>query len=432
MANVDAHVHDDPAEWPGLLSAQLCSPVRWRQTLETFAGLGLTSLVELGPGGVLSGLAKRSLPEIQSLAVSKPEDLDTLMDQIAAAGTWRAEPALHQGEHLYMSERVVVSPSSGIFSPESALAGTGHGAPARDRRRPGRVLPRRRRGSRRPCRRVRGAHAVRRAGHPLAGGRRRAGPGGSAAGLASGARHPLMAVVLVTGGTRGIGAACVEWFLANGDQVATTFRSADPPGPPDGSDPDRFLAVRCDVRNPEQVDAAFSAIEDQWGPVGVLVANAGITMDSLMLRMSDQAFHDVIDANLTGSFRVAKRAVAKMLRLHAGRIIFVSSVGAFVGLPGQANYAASKAGLVGMARAIAREVGSRQITVNVVAPGLIDTDMTAALGADRVALMTGQVPLGRPGSTADVAAVVGFLASEGAAYVTGAVVPVDGGLGMGL
>jgi 3-oxoacyl-[acyl-carrier protein] reductase len=241
-----------------------------------------------------------------------------------------------------------------------------------------------------------------------------------------------MAVILVTGGTRGIGAACVEWFLANGDQVATTFRSAEPPAPPDGSDPDRFLAVRCDVRNPEQVEAAFSAIEDRWGPVGVLVANAGITMDSLMLRMSDQAFHDVIDANLTGSFRVAKRAVAKMLRLHAGRVIFVSSVGAFVGLPGQANYAASKAGLVGMARAIAREVGSRQITVNVVAPGLIDTAMTAALGADRVALMTGQVPLGRPGSTADVAAVVGFLASDGAAYVTGAVVPVDGGLGMGL
>jgi NAD(P)-dependent dehydrogenase (short-subunit alcohol dehydrogenase family) len=166
--------------------------------------------------------------------------------------------------------------------------------------------------------------------------------------------------------------------------------------------------------------------------VQVLVANAGITSDSLMLRMSDQAFHDVIDANLTGSFRVAKRAVAKMLRLHTGRIIFVSSVGAFVGLPGQANYAASKAGLVGMARAIAREVGSRQITVNVVAPGLIDTDMTAALGADRVSLMTGQVPLGRAGSPADVAAVVGFLASDSAAYVTGAVMPVDGGLGMGL
>jgi 3-oxoacyl-[acyl-carrier protein] reductase len=240
-----------------------------------------------------------------------------------------------------------------------------------------------------------------------------------------------MAVVLVTGGTRGIGAACVDWFLANGDQVATTYRSEDPPPPPAGAG-DRFLAVRCDVRSSEDVEAAFSAIEEQWSPVEVLVANAGITADGLMLRMSEQAFLDVIDANLTGSFRVAKRAVAKMLRLHKGRIIFVSSVGAFVGLPGQANYAASKAGLVGMARAIAREVGSRQITVNVVAPGLIDTDMTTALGEERVALMTSQVPLGRAGTTNDVAAVVGFLASDAAAYVTGAILPVDGGLGMGL
>ena len=241
-----------------------------------------------------------------------------------------------------------------------------------------------------------------------------------------------MAVVLVTGGTRGIGAACVEWFLANGDQVATTHRSDTAPGAPGDWDADHFMAVRCDVRNAEDVESAFAAIEAAWGPVEVLVANAGITKDSLMLRMNDEAFLDVIDANLTGSFRVAKRAVTKMLRLHTGRIIFLSSVGAFVGLPGQANYAASKAGLVGMARAIAREVGSRQITVNVVAPGLIETDMTAALGDDRVALMTGQVPLGRAGSAQDVAAVVGFLASDAAAYVTGAVVPVDGGLGMGL
>jgi 3-oxoacyl-[acyl-carrier protein] reductase len=241
-----------------------------------------------------------------------------------------------------------------------------------------------------------------------------------------------MAIVLVTGGTRGIGAACVSWFLANGDQVATSYRSAEPPGPPVGADPERFLAVRCDVRNAEEVESAFGTIEERWGPVEVLVANAGIALDSLMLRMSDQAFLDVIDANLTGSFRVAKRAVAKMLRLHTGRIVFVSSVGAFVGLPGQANYAASKAGLVGMARAIAREVGSRQITVNVVAPGLVATDMTSALGEDRIALMTGQVPLGRIGSVEDVAAVVGFLASPAAAYVTGAVIPVDGGLGMGL
>jgi 3-oxoacyl-[acyl-carrier protein] reductase len=240
-----------------------------------------------------------------------------------------------------------------------------------------------------------------------------------------------MAIVLVTGGNRGIGAACVEWFLAHGDQVATTYR-ADPPKAPGGAGDDRFMAVPCDVRNAEDVDAAFAAVEERWGPVQVLVANAGITMDSLVLRMSEQSFLDVIDANLTGAFRVAKRAVSKMLRQHTGRIIFVSSVGAFVGLPGQANYAASKAGLVGMARAIAREVGSRQITVNVVAPGLIDTDMTAALGEERVGLMTGQVPLGHVGSVADVAAVVGFLASDDARYVTGAVVPVDGGLGMGL
>jgi NAD(P)-dependent dehydrogenase (short-subunit alcohol dehydrogenase family) len=241
-----------------------------------------------------------------------------------------------------------------------------------------------------------------------------------------------MAVVLVTGGTRGIGAACVRWFLANGDRVATTYRSADAPPTPEQSDAEHFFAVRCDVRDTDDVEAAFSAIEERWGPVEVLIANAGITADSLMLRMSEQAFGDVIDANLTGSFRVAKRAVAKMLRLHAGRIIFVSSVGAFVGLPGQANYAASKAGLVGMARAVAREVGSRQITVNVVAPGLIDTDMTTSLGAERVSAMTAQVPLGRAGTVEDVASVVGFLASEAAAYVTGAVVPVDGGLGMGL
>jgi len=241
-----------------------------------------------------------------------------------------------------------------------------------------------------------------------------------------------MAVVLVTGGTRGIGRACVEWFLGNGDQVATTYRSPSPPETSGDADDDHFMAVPCDVRKAEDVERAFAAIEERWGPVQVLVANAGITADSLLLRMSEQAFLDVIDANLTGAFRVAKRAVSKMLRQHTGRIIFLSSVGAFVGLPGQANYAASKAGLVGMARAIAREVGSRQITVNVVAPGLIDTDMTAALGEERIALMTSQVPLGHTGSVADVAGAVGFLASDAAAYVTGAVLPVDGGLGMGL
>jgi 3-oxoacyl-[acyl-carrier protein] reductase len=241
-----------------------------------------------------------------------------------------------------------------------------------------------------------------------------------------------MAVVLVTGGTRGIGAACVRWFLANGDQVATTYRSAEPPLPPAGYDSSRFLAVPCDVTNAEQVEAAFTTIEGAWSPVEVLVANAGITRDGLVLRMSEDAFTEVVEANLTGSFRVAKRAMAKMLRLHTGRIIFLSSVSAYVGLPGQANYAASKAGLVGMARAIAREVGSRQITVNVVAPGLVATDMTGALGAERMAQMTAQVPLGRIGSVEDVAGVIGFLASPAAAYVTGAVIPVDGGLGMGM
>jgi 3-oxoacyl-[acyl-carrier protein] reductase len=241
-----------------------------------------------------------------------------------------------------------------------------------------------------------------------------------------------MAVVLVTGGTRGIGAACVQWFLAHGDQVATTYRAAEAPAPPAGYDAGHFLAVRCDVTDTAAVEAAFAAIEQAWGPVEVLVANAGITRDGLMLRMSEEAFTEVIDANLTGSFRVAKRAVAKMLRLHTGRIIFLSSVSAYVGLPGQANYAASKAGLVGMARALAREVGSRQITVNVVAPGLVATDMTSAMGEERVALMTSQVPLGRAGSVDDIAGVVGFLASEAAAYITGAVIPVDGGLGMGL
>jgi 3-oxoacyl-[acyl-carrier protein] reductase len=241
-----------------------------------------------------------------------------------------------------------------------------------------------------------------------------------------------MAVVLVTGGNRGIGAACVRWFLENGDQVATTYRSAPAPQPPEGADATRFLAVPCDVTDTAQVESAFVTIEGTWGPVEVLVANAGITRDGLMLRMSEDAFTEVIDANLTGSFRVAKRAVAKMLRLHTGRLIFLSSVSAYVGLPGQANYAASKAGLVGMARAIAREVGSRQITVNVVAPGLVATDMTNALGDERIGVMTGQVPLGRIGSVEDIAGVVGFLASPAAAYITGAVIPVDGGLGMGL
>jgi 3-oxoacyl-[acyl-carrier protein] reductase len=238
-------------------------------------------------------------------------------------------------------------------------------------------------------------------------------------------------VVLVTGGSRGIGAACAAWFVANGDRVAVTYRGEEPPKAPGGAE-ERFLAVRCDVTQSQQVEEAFAAVEAQFGPVEVLVANAGITRDMLVLRMGEEAWQTVIDTNLTGAFRVAKRAVAKMLRLHRGRIVFVSSVGAFVGLPGQANYAASKAGLVGMARAIAREVASRQITVNVVAPGVVETAMTDALGAERVGDLQAMVPLGRVGSPEDVAGVVGFLASDAAGYVTGAVLPVDGGLGMGL
>jgi 3-oxoacyl-[acyl-carrier protein] reductase len=239
--------------------------------------------------------------------------------------------------------------------------------------------------------------------------------------------EPGSRVVLVTGGSRGIGAACVSWFVANGDRVAFTSRSAEPRVREDGA-----LALRCDGTKSDQVEAAFKEIEERFGPVEVLVANAGITRDTLIARMSEEAWSEVIDTNLTGAFLVAKRAVTKMLRLHRGRVIFVSSVGAFVGLPGQANYAASKAGLVGMARALAREVASRSITVNVVAPGLVATDMIEALGTERIEQMTGLVPLGRTATPDEIADAVGFLASAGANYITGAVLPVDGGMGMGL
>ena len=240
-------------------------------------------------------------------------------------------------------------------------------------------------------------------------------------------------VVLVTGGSKGIGAACAAWFAANGDRVAATTRGpADGLEPPEGVPEERFMGLQCDVTDAAQVDAAFGQVEAHWGPVEILVANAGITKDMLVVRMDDEAWHDVIETNLTGAFRVARRAVTKMLRLHHGRIVLVSSVGAFVGLPGQANYAASKAGLVGMARAMAREVASRQITVNVVAPGVVETGMTEALGEARVSQLVAMVPLGRAGTPEDVAAAVGFLASDAAAYISGAVLPVDGGLGMGL
>jgi 3-oxoacyl-[acyl-carrier protein] reductase len=238
---------------------------------------------------------------------------------------------------------------------------------------------------------------------------------------------PSSRVVLVTGGSRGIGAACVAWFLRNGDRVAFTSRGI---GAPHRNG--EALALQCDVTLPDQVEAAFAAVEERFGPVEVLVANAGVTRDTLIARMSEEAWSEVIDTNLTGAYRVAKRAVTKMLRLHRGRVIFISSVGAFVGLPGQANYAASKAGLVGMARALAREVASRSITVNVVAPGLVATDMIESLGPERIEQMKGLVPLGRTATPDEIADAVGFLASSGANYITGAVLAVDGGMGMGL
>jgi 3-oxoacyl-[acyl-carrier protein] reductase len=229
--------------------------------------------------------------------------------------------------------------------------------------------------------------------------------------------------VLVTGGNRGIGLATARAFAALGDQVAVTYRSGEPP--------EGLLGVKCDVTDTAQVDAAFAEIEEKHGPVEVLVANAGITRDGLLMRMSDDDFTDVIDANLAGSFRVARRATKGMLRLKRGRIVFVSSVVGLAGSAGQANYAASKAGLVGFARSVARELGSRSITANVVAPGFVDTDMTAELDDARKAEIVAQVPLARYATPDEVAGVITFLAGESAGYITGAVVPVDGGLGMG-
>jgi 3-oxoacyl-[acyl-carrier protein] reductase len=230
-------------------------------------------------------------------------------------------------------------------------------------------------------------------------------------------------VVLVTGGTRGIGLAIARRFAALGDRVAVTHRGAEAP--------EGLLGVRCDVTSQSEVDAAFARVEAELGPVEVLVSNAGITRDGLLLRMSEADFTDVLDANLVGAFRVCKRATQGMIRARRGRIVLVSSVVAMLGSGGQTNYAASKAGLVGFARSLAREVGSRGITVNVVAPGPVDTDMTAALSPERMAELVAAVPLGRTATPDEIAGVVAFLASADAAYVTGAIVPVDGGLGMG-
>jgi 3-oxoacyl-[acyl-carrier protein] reductase len=232
-------------------------------------------------------------------------------------------------------------------------------------------------------------------------------------------------VVLVTGGTRGIGLACAQAFAAQGDRVAVTSRQA--PTEASGG----LFWVACDIGDAAQVDQAFATIEAELGPVEVLVANAGVTNDMLVLRMDDQAFSGVVDTNLTGGFRTAKRAVQKMMRARWGRIIFISSVVGSTGQAGQANYAASKAGLVGLARSLAREFASRQITVNVVAPGPVTTEMTAALSEERQAAITAAVPLGRFATPDEIAQTVCFLASDAAGYITGAVIPVDGGLGMG-
>jgi beta-ketoacyl ACP reductase len=229
--------------------------------------------------------------------------------------------------------------------------------------------------------------------------------------------------VLVTGGNRGIGLAIAQAFAKQGDNVAVTHRGSGAPG--------GLLGVRCDVTDVESVDAAFTEVEAAHGPVQVLISNAGITDDTLLMRMADEQFTRVLDANLSGAYRVAKRAARGMLRARGGRMIFISSVVGLSGAPGQANYAASKAGLVGLARSIARELGSRSITSNVIAPGFVETDMTAELGEKRNKEILGQIPLGRIAAPAEIAAAATWLASDAAAYITGAVIPVDGGLGMG-
>jgi 3-oxoacyl-[acyl-carrier protein] reductase len=229
--------------------------------------------------------------------------------------------------------------------------------------------------------------------------------------------------VLVTGGNRGIGLAIAQAFAARGDRVAVTHRGS---GAPEG-----LFGVVCDITDPAAVDSAFTTVEAELGPVEVLVANAGVTDDMLLMRMSEEQFGRVVDTNLAGAWRCAKRAATKMVRARWGRMVFISSVVGLYGGPGQTNYAASKAGLVGLARSIARELGSRNVTANVVAPGFVDTDMTASLPAERTAEYRKAIPLGRFATAGEVAGTVTWLAGDDAAYVTGAVIPVDGGLGMG-
>jgi 3-oxoacyl-[acyl-carrier protein] reductase len=229
--------------------------------------------------------------------------------------------------------------------------------------------------------------------------------------------------VLVTGGNRGIGRAIAQAFADAGDDVAITYRSGEPPA--------GFLAVKCDITDAEAVDAAFDEVEAAQGPVEVLVANAGITRDTLLLRMSEDDWGSVIETNLTGTFRTVKRASKGMLRLRRGRIVLMSSVVGLLGSAGQVNYAASKSGLIGMARSIARELGSRSITANFIAPGFVETDMTDVLSDEKKAEYVAAIPLRRMTTADEVAAVVRWVASDEAAYITGAVIPVDGGLGMG-
>ncbi|MDQ5855570.1 MAG: 3-oxoacyl-ACP reductase FabG [Actinomycetota bacterium] len=233
--------------------------------------------------------------------------------------------------------------------------------------------------------------------------------------------------VLVTGGNRGIGLAIARAFAKQGDRVAVTHRGTSVP---EGLAPE-LLPVRCDVTDGAAVDAAFAEVEGIHGPIEVLISNAGITDDTLLLRMTEEQFARVLDTNLTGAYRVAKRATKSMLRARRGRMVFISSVVALSGGAGQVNYAASKAGLVGIARSIARELGSRSITANVVAPGYVDTDMTAELSQARREEILASIPLRRQANPEEIAAAVTFLASDAAGYITGAVLPVDGGLGMG-